>query len=78
MGSLKSNLHDVSTLLEKSRHSFNGSAQGKRGLITMSLKQIPNYKAIHYERKTNKRGGWVLTYIRNKLNYRTGNDLCIQ
>ena len=32
---------------------------------------------MHYERKTNKRRGGVLIYIRNDLSYKIQNDLCI-
>ena len=32
---------------------------------------------MHYERKTNKRRGGVLMYIRNDLSYKIQNDLCI-
>ena len=48
----------------------------------MSLKQIQtitfkNYKGSHYERKTNKRGRGVLTYIMNDSTYKIRKNLCI-
>ena len=32
---------------------------------------------MHYERKTNKRRGGDLMYIKNDLSYKVQNDLCI-
>ena len=51
------------------------------GLKTMSLIKIKlsfsNCEGIYYERKTNKRGGGVLMYIRKDLTYKIRNDSCI-
>ena len=44
--------------------------------LSNSNYQIPNYTAIHYERKTGKRGGGVLIYIKNNLTYKLRSDLC--
>ena len=38
---------------------------------------FPNYKRIHYERKTKKIGGGVFLYIRNDPTNKILNDLCV-
>ena len=70
------------TLLEESKHSFNAICLTETWLndhefTTNSNYHLPNFAGIHYERKTNKRGGGVLMYIRNDLIYKIRNNLCI-
>ena len=48
-----------------------------REFKTNSNYHLPNYEGILHQRKTNKRGGGVLMYIRNDLSYKIRNDLCI-
>ena len=38
---------------------------------------LPNFDIISQERKTNKRGGGVLIYIRKSLAYNLCNDMCV-
>ena len=80
--SLRSNLDDFHTLLEESKHSFivmylTETWLNDHEFKTNSNYHLPNYEGIHYERKTNKRGGGVLMYVRNYLTYKIRNDLCI-
>ena len=79
--SLRSNLDDFHTLLEKNKHPFNVICLTETWLNDHEFKansnyHLPNYEGIHYERKTNKRGIGVLMYIRNDLSYKIRNDLC--
>ena len=65
--SLRSNLDDFDTPLEESKHSFNVICLTETWLNdneskTNSNYHLPNYKGIHCERKTNKRGGGVYVY----------------
>jgi hypothetical protein len=46
-------------------------------LQTNSNFQIPNYKLISFERKTNKRGGGIATYIQNDQAFKVRQDLSI-
>ena len=78
---MRSNLDDFHTLLEESKHPFNVICLTETWLNDHEFKtnsnyHLPNYEGIHYERKTNKRGGGVLMYIRNDLSYKIRNDLC--
>jgi hypothetical protein len=38
---------------------------------------IPNYKLISFERKSSKRGGGIITYVRNDQKTKIRNDLSI-
>ena len=72
--SLRSNLDDFCTLLEESKHYFNAICLSETWLKDHEFKTIsncyfPSYEGSHYERKSNKRGGAVLMYIRNDLTY---------
>ena len=80
--SLRSNLDDFHTLLEESKHSFNVMYLTETWLNDHEFKtnsnyHLPNYEGVHYERKTNKKRGGVLMYIRNDLSYKIRNDSCI-
>ena len=80
--SLRSNLDDFHTLLEESKHSVNvicltGTWPNDYEFKTNSNYHLPNCEGIHYERKTSKRQGGVLMFIRNDLIYKIRNDLCI-
>ena len=80
--SLRSSLDDFHTLLKETKHSFNVICLTEtwfkdHEFKTNSNYHLPNYEGIHYERKTNKKGGEVLMYIRNDLSYKIRNDLCI-
>ena len=46
-------------------------------IINTSYFDISNYKAIPFERKTNKRGGSILLYVKKDLMYKIRNDLSI-
>ena len=66
--SLRSNLDDFHTLLEESKHSFNVMYLTETWLNDHEFKtnsnyHLPNYEGIHYERKTNKRGGGLLCIL---------------
>ena len=72
--SLRSNLDDFCTLLEESKHYFNAICLSETWLKDHEFKTIsncyfPSYEGSNYERKSNKRGGAVLMYIRNDLTY---------
>ena len=80
--SLRWNLVDFHTLLEEEKHSFNVICLTKtwpndHEFKTNSNYHLPYYEGIHYERKTNKREGGVLMYIRNDFTYKTQNYLRI-
>ena len=79
---MRSNLDDLYTLLEEGKHSFNVISLTETWLNDHEFKtnsnyHLPNYEGIHHKRKANKRGGGVLTFIRNDLTYKIRNDLCI-
>ena len=46
-------------------------------IINSSYFDINNYKAIPFERKTNKRGGSILIYVKTDLMYKIRKDLSI-
>ena len=77
--SLRSNLDDFHTLLEESKHPFNVICLTETWLNDHEFKtnsnyHLPNYTGIHCEGKTNKKGGWVLMYVRNDVSYKIRND----
>ena len=42
-----------------------------------SLFNLPNYAAIHQDRRNNKRGGGVCTYIHNSVTFKVRHDLSL-
>ena len=78
--SLNANLENFKNLLTESNYCFNIICLSEtwctdEEFSNNSFYHIPNYEPIHCQRKTNKRGGGVLIYIRQNLNYKIRNDL---
>ena len=80
--SLNANFENFRDLLEQSDSTFNiicltETWSSDADFHSTSLYQLPHYKAIHFERKINKKGGGVLIYVKDDLKYKTRQDLCI-
>ena len=78
--SLNTNFENFRNLLTESNHCFNVICLRETWFSDEDFKnnsnyQIPKYKAIHHERKTGKRGGGVLVYIKNSLTYKVRSDI---
>ena len=79
--SLNANFENFRNLLEECNFCFNvicltETWSSDDDFNSNSIYILPHYKAIHCERKTNKKGGGVLIYIKNDLIYKSRNDLC--
>ena len=80
--SLNTNFDDFNNLLEESNFSFNIICLSETWSTDKNFQEssnfhFPNYDAIHLERKTKKKGGGVLIYIKTNLMYRVRNDLSV-
>ena len=78
--SLNANFDNFRNMLSECDHCFNIICLSETWctddeFLNNSNYHIPNYNAIHQERKTGKRGGGVLIYIKENLTYKVRNDL---
>ena len=78
--SLNSNFENFKYFLQECDNSFNIICLSETWSTNSSFLEnsnfhLPNYDAIHYERKTNKKGGGVLIYVKTSLTYKFREDL---
>ena len=80
--SLNSNFEEFKNILQESNYYFNIICLSETWSTDNYFKDnsnfhLPNYDAIHLERKTNKKGGGVLIYIKTNLIYKIRENLSI-
>ena len=80
--SLNTNFEDFRNLLQETDFPFNIICLTETWFSDKSFQEnsnfhLLNYDAIHLERKTQKRGGGVLIYVKTNLMYKIRNDLSI-
>ena len=78
--SLNANFENLKTLLQETNFSFNIVCLSETWSTDKAFQEnsnfrLFNYDSIHSERKTNKRGGGVLIFIKSNLTYKVRNDL---
>ena len=80
--SLNANFESLKVLLEECNFSFDILCLTETWCSDQSFGansnfQLPNYDALHYERKTNKKGGGIVIYVKTNLIYKIRNELSI-
>ena len=80
--SLNANFESLKILLEECDFSFDilcltETWCSDQAFSANSNFELSNYDAIHYERKTNKKGGGIVIYIKTNLIYKVRNELSI-
>ncbi|XP_065643028.1 uncharacterized protein LOC136074619 [Hydra vulgaris] len=79
--SAKANFENFKIFLEESNFIFNIICLGETWLTDdefneNTLFKLNNHEGVHLQRKSKKRGGGVVIYIKNSLRYKLRNDLC--
>lgn len=80
--SMKKNFEKLRELLQATNYSFNIICVSETWISDLEFSdnsnyQLNNYVAIHSGRRTGKRGGGLLIYIRSNLMFKTRTDLSI-
>ena len=80
--SLNANFENFKYLLQECKNPFNIVGLSETWSSNDFFQQnsnfdLPNYESIHMERKTGKKGGGVLLFIKSNLNYKYRNELSV-